>query len=79
MLRKTVVNRVMERPCRYILGSLIGERRGIIVGVGPAHYIIRDSRTLETHRILKSNVKEVALWGPEDIPKDYFTKQGIRV
>lgn len=68
-----------ERPCRYIRRKYEGERRGIIQGIGPDHYLIRDSEELTTHKIKKSDVKEVALWGPDDIPKDYFRKRGIRV
>jgi hypothetical protein len=73
------MNSGTERPCRYIRRAYEGERRGIIIGVGPNVFLIRDSLELTTHSIPASDVKEVALWGPDDIPKDYFRKQGIRV
>jgi len=67
---KYLSTRALQKPCRYQQNRLAAERKGVLIGVGPVDYLIQDSYTGETFKVPKSLVKEVALFGPEDMPDE---------
>ena len=72
---KLISHRMHQRPCRYKQSASHAERKGIITGVNEHRRIVQvmDSYTGETFMVPAELVKEVALFGPEDMPsKDYL-------
>lgn len=74
---KVIMDRAGQRPCKWKQSSLHTERRGIIVGENPTNgnKVVTDSLTGETFVVPGNLVKEVTLFGPEDMPNDEFLKQ----
>lgn len=68
--QKYLSTRALQKPCRYQTSRLSPERKGVIIGDSPKMMLIQDSYTGETFNVPKSLVKEVALFGPEDMPDD---------
>lgn len=73
---KLLSHRMTQRPCRYMVNPLATERQGIIVGIDPGRkmVLVQDSYTGEKFNVPASLVKEVALFGPEDMPAEKYLK-----
>jgi len=69
-------HRLQQRPCIYKRSDRHAEQKGIITGVNVAgnFCMVMDSYTGETYQVPARLVREVALFGPEDMPSEKYLR-----